>query len=303
MHRESRPPKLVKVYTEDSPQQATPLNEEHAAPPATAFREDIPPRPTPDSGEQWLAWFEVGKAVVLWITSVILLMTVPLFTALPYLVYRLATAGAAAAQALPTDTMLVLFSILGILPAHLLSLVIIWLAISEGGRRPFWETIGFEWPESLSPSATVIACGALALALFGFAQLVTYFYGQRKTDLDIIIESSMYARFATAFMATVTAPLVEEVIYRGVLYRAAEKAAGAAVAIPVVALLFAGVHVFQYRNNIAVIVVITFLSIVLTVARAVTGKLMAPFLIHLVFNGIQSVFIVLGAFIDTDPSR
>ena len=288
------------MYTEDSTSQATPLNEEHAAPPARAFPEEVLSRPTSDGQEQWLAWLDVGKAVVLWITSVMLLMTVPLITALPYLVYRFATAGAAAAQALPTDTMLVLFSILGILPAHLLSLVVIWMVISEGGRRPFWQTIGFDWPDNFSPSATVITCAVLALALFGFAQLVTYFYGQRKTDLDIIIESSTYARFATAFMATVTAPLVEEVIYRGVLYRAAEKAAGAAVAIPVVALLFAGVHVFQYRNNIAVIIVITLLSVVLTVARAVTGKLMVPFLIHLVFNGIQSVFIVLGAFY---PSR
>ena len=131
------------------------------------------------------------------------------------------------------------------------------MVISEGGRKPFWKTIGFEWPEGLSPATTTIACVVLALVLFGLAQLVTYIYGERKTDLDLLIESSIYARIATAFMATATAPLVEEVIYRGVLYRALEKAAGAAVAVPVVSLLFAGVHVWQYRNNIAVIIVIT----------------------------------------------
>ena len=69
-----------------------------------------------------------------------------------------------------------------------------------------------------------------------------------------------------------------------------------AIAIPVVSLLFAGVHVFQYRNNFAVIAVITLLSITLTVARAVSGKVLPAFIIHLVFNGIQSVLIVLGAF-------
>ena len=140
------------------------------------------------------------------------------------------------------------------------------MVISEGGRKPFWKTIGFEWPENVSPAITIIACSVLALLLFGLAQLVTYFYGERKTDIDLLIESSLYARLATAFMATATAPLVEEVIYRGVLYRALEKAAGMAVAVPIVSLLFAGVHVYQYRNNIAVIIVITLLSIVLTVS-------------------------------------
>jgi membrane protease YdiL (CAAX protease family) len=104
-------------------------------------------------------------------------------------------------------------------------------------------------------------------------------------------------------MATATAPLVEEVLYRGVIYRAVEKAGGTAVAVPVVSLLFAGVHVWQYRNNIAVIIVITVLSIVLTVSRALTARVLPAFLIHLVFNGIQSFFVVLGGFVDTDPLK
>ncbi|HKU75528.1 MAG TPA: CPBP family intramembrane glutamic endopeptidase, partial [Pyrinomonadaceae bacterium] len=87
---------------------------------------------------------------------------------------------------------------------------------------------------------------------------------------------------------------------RGLLYKALEKAGGVAVAIVIVSLLFAGVHVFQYRNNVAVIAVITLLSITLTVTRAVSGKVLPAFIIHLVFNGIQSVLIVLGAFVDKD---
>jgi len=76
--------------------------------------------------------------------------------------------------------------------------------------------------------------------------------------------------------------------------------AGVGVAIGIVSLLFAGVHVFQYRNNLAVIVVITLLSITLTVTRAITGKVLPAFIIHLVFNGIQSVLIVVGGFVNKD---
>jgi membrane protease YdiL (CAAX protease family) len=252
---------------------------------------------------------EVAKAVVLWATSFVLLLSIPVITALPYAAYRIVTLGAEAAKTLPTDKMLLFFSVLGILPAHLLTLAVIWMVMSEGGRQSFWKTIGFDWPKGpdwpkgLSPAVTTLACVALALVLFGLAQVVSYIYGDRKTDLDLLIESSIYARIATAFMATATAPLVEEVIYRGVLYRALEKAAGIAVAIPVVSLLFAGVHVWQYRNNIAVIIVITVLSIVLTVSRALTGTMLPAFIIHLAFNAIQSILIVLGGFIDTDPTR
>ena len=291
------------MYTEKSPQQANPLEEEWAPPPAPTPGQDIQSSPFLDPRERWWAWIEVAKAVVLWATSFILLLSVPIITALPYAAYRILSLGAAAAQTLPTDKMLLFFSVVGIFPAHLLTLAVIWMVISEGGRKPFWKTIGFEWPKGLSPATTTIACVVVALVLFGLAQLVTYIYGERKTDLDLLIESSLYARLAMAFMATATAPLVEEVIYRGVLYRALEKAAGTAVTVPIVSLLFAGVHVWQYRNNVAVIIVITVLSIVLTVSRALTGRMLPAFIIHLAFNGIQSIFIVLGGFIETDPTR
>jgi uncharacterized protein len=187
-----------------------------------------------------------------------------------------------------------------ILPTHMLTLVLIWVVISYGGRRPFWKNIDFDWPQNSSPAMTTMLSIVVAIILFSLAFAITMLYGERKTDLDLMIESSIYTRFATAFVAVVTAPLVEELIYRGLLYKALEKAAGVAVAIVIVSLLFAGVHVFQYRNNVAVIAVITLLSITLTVTRAVSGKVLPAFIIHLVFNGIQSVLIVLGAFVDKD---
>lgn len=291
------------MYTEQSSQQVTPLDEGPAAPPAIIPGQEVPSTPVLDPRVKWIAWLEVAKAVMLWVTSVVLLASVPVITVLPYIIYQLATVGAKSAQVFATDKNLLLFTVLGILPAHLLSLSIIWMVISEGGRKPFWKTIGFEWPENVSPALTIVACSALALLLFGLAQVISYFYGERKTDLDLLIESSIYARLATAFMATATAPLVEEVIYRGVLYRSLEKAAGVAVAVPIVSLLFAGVHVLQYWNNAAVIAMITLLSIVLTVTTALTGKLLPAFIIHLVFNGVQSFFIVLSGFINTDSLK
>jgi membrane protease YdiL (CAAX protease family) len=155
-------------------------------------------------------------------------------------------------------------------------------------------------PEKANSMVVTLISVVSAILLFVVAWGVTSLYGGQKTELDLLIESSLYTRIATAFIAFATAPLVEEVIYRGVVYSALEKAGGVGFAITIVSLLFAGVHVVQYRNNVAVIVVITLLSIVLTVARAVTGKLLPSFIIHLVFNGVQSILIVIGGFVDKD---
>jgi membrane protease YdiL (CAAX protease family) len=220
----------------------------------------------------------------------------------PYLIYRVATVGPAAINpnVLTTDTMVLFYSVVGIVPAHLLTLYLAYLVVTEGGRRPFWKTLRWEWPQGTTPVTAILLSVLIAVVLYGLAYGLTTLYGGEKTDLDRLIESSMYTRVATAFLAFATAPLVEEVIYRGVIYPAVEKVMGMGFAIAVVSMLFAGVHVWQYRTNIAVIVVITLLSVILTVARAVTGKLLPSFIIHLVFNGVQSVLIVLSGFIDKD---
>ena len=301
------------MFTEESSKQLTPLSEEHADPPATVRAEEVQSSPTPLPIDWWQPWFEAGKAVLVWIVSVILLLFVPVILALPYMVYTIMNSGAPSPEAINSDKTLIFLSVLGIVPTHLLTLVVTWMVVSEGGRRPFWKAIGFDWPEGTNKTVGTMLSVALAIVLLGLAYLVTRVFGGEKTQLDLLIESSMAARFATAFVAVATAPLVEEVIYRGVLYPAVEKVArmvmlvlhpplekviGMGVAVAFVSLLFAGVHVFQYYNNIAVILVITILSITLTLVRALTGKVFPAFIIHLVFNGIQSIVLALAPFIE-----
>lgn len=289
------------MFTEESSQQQlTPLSEERPEPPVAGIGQEVQPTATAAMTSWWHPWLEVVKALALWVTSVALLLSIPVIVALPYFVYRLIASGPASAQDLTSDKWLVFLSVLGIIPAHLLTLFVIRNIVSQGGRYSFWKTIGFEWPQNIGPTAVTLLSCLLAIVLLALAWLVTTLYGGSKTQLDLLIESSLYTRFATAFVAVATAPLIEEVIYRGVVYPAIERAAGMGVAIALVSLLFAGVHVFQYKNNISVIIVITLLSFVLTLARAVTGKVLPSFIIHLVFNGIQSLFLVLAPFMDQE---
>jgi len=286
--------KLPEVFTEETSQQPlSPLSEHHAEPPAHVPElEALSP-----ATSRWLPWLEVAKAVAIWITSIALLLFVPAFLGLPIIVYRSVEAGNFYPEVV-TETLVLFVSVAAIVPAHLLTLFVTKNILSEGAEHSFWRAIRFEWPANVHPVIVTLISILLAVVLLALAWVVTTMYGGGKTDLDLLIEKSMYTRVATAFVALATAPLVEEVVYRGVLYPAVEKATGMGIAIVVVSLLFAGVHVLQYKNNISVIVMITMLSIVLTVARAVTGSMLPSFIIHLVFNGIQSVVIVVGGFIE-----
>ncbi|HYK21497.1 MAG TPA: type II CAAX endopeptidase family protein, partial [Pyrinomonadaceae bacterium] len=268
----------------------------HAEPPAPVSSETV--QPTPPKVEWWSPWIGVVKSFGLWFISVLLLLFVPVIVALPYIFYTWAKYGPPTPEALGTDKTLLLLSVVAILPTHLLTFLAIWLFVSRAGREPFWKAVKFEWPQNVGPVIGSLSCILLAITLLVLAWLLTRFWGGDKTQLDLLIESSLPARFVTAFVAVATAPLVEELIYRGVLYPAIEKAAGMGVAVLVVSLLFAGVHVVQYINNLSVIAAITLLSFTLTLTRAFTRKLLPSFVIHFVFNGIQAIFLVLGPFLD-----
>jgi hypothetical protein len=133
--------------------------------------------------------------------------------------------------------------------------------------------------------------------LYLTAFLLTLLFGGQGTALDRLVESSRSAALIIAFLAVATAPIVEESIYRGILYPALERTSGATVAIVLVTLLFAIPHVPQYWPNLGVIGSITLLSVALTVLRARTGRLLPCIVVHFVFNGVQSVIIVLDPFL------
>jgi membrane protease YdiL (CAAX protease family) len=240
----------------------------------------------------------VPHALVVWVISVALLIVIPLLTIAPYLIYRVAVHGAL--DNLATDPNLIFMSILGVFPVHILSALVVWLVVTNRGRRPFWQTLGWRWPSNLAPPLGPLLVVFLAMVLFVIGYTITWLVGGSETQLDLIIKSSYNARFATAFLAAVTGPFVEELIYRGVLYPALQRAFGALWAVVAVSTLFTGVHVLQYFNNLGVIAVIALLSIALTLLRAVTGTLLPSYVMHLVFNGIQALFLVIQPFLNLD---
>ena len=235
----------------------------------------------------------VVSALLLWLASVVALGIVPAFAVVAYV----AATGQpltpeSMQQALTADPRGILTSIAAVIPTHLLTVALAWAVVTGFGRRPFWPTLGWRFGAGFGPWTSA----GLAVGLLVLGGLIVHFAGGAETDLDQIINSSPGARFTTAFLATASAPFVEELIYRGVLYPAMQRAAGVLWAVFTVSTLFALVHTLQYRNNYGVIAVIAILSFTLTAVRAATKSLLPCFVIHLVFNGIQSAYIVYQHF-------
>jgi membrane protease YdiL (CAAX protease family) len=201
--------------------------------------------------------------------------------------------GQALAEFLMTDKTAILLQILSAIPAHLLTLGVAWAVVTRLGKRPFWQALGWTWGRRIG----FWTSAGLAVFLYLVGITMILLFGQQKTQLDLIVESSRAASYAIAFLAVFTAPIAEEVVYRGILYSSLQKKIGVKGAIVGVMILFTLVHVPQYWGNFGVIAAVGLLSLALTLVRAYTGRLLPCFVIHLIFNGIQSVLIVLEPYL------
>jgi len=237
-----------------------------------------------------------------WAASMLLSLFVPFLMARPYLASHYPGVQLTS-EILKGDKTLIIIFITGLLPVHGLTLLLAWAVVTRIGKLSFWKSLGWSWKSDFGLGKSV----GLAVLLFLAAWVILIKFGGQETELERILESSRAAALITAFLAFATAPLVEEVVYRGLLYSAFQRAIGPVSAVIVVASMFAGLHVVQYWPNAGAISAITMLSVVLTVVRARTGRLLPCFVIHMVFNGIQSLIIVfepyLRALIDSWQHR
>jgi len=236
----------------------------------------------------------IAAATGVWIVSLILLFVTPLPFVVPYILrkgIRLEIVG----EFLQTDKTAIFLQILSVIPAHLLTLAVAWAMVTQFGKRPiFWRSMGWSWSENFRPRLSII----IALVLFAAGALITTLFKGQETQLDKIVASSRATAYLTAFLAIATAPIVEEVIYRGVLYSALQKTFGVQWGVVGVLALFTAVHVPQYWPNYGVIAAVGLLSAALTIIRAYSGRLLPCFVIHLIFNGVTSVLIVLQPYLE-----
>jgi membrane protease YdiL (CAAX protease family) len=258
----------------------------------------------------------VVMAILVWLASLLLLAIASALALIPYAAYRGISATSpdyprALVEFALKDPWAIFVQVASTVPAHLFTVLIVWAVVTRFGRRRFWETLGWSWGRYFG-LWTSIALGAV---LFVVSSVIVHLLGGDKlTPLEEIINSSAATRYMIAGLATLTAPFVEELVFRGVLYSALQRfiakiaamvsglelqglpptaqLIGKTGAVILVTILFAVVHIPQYQTNYGVIAAICLLSLSLTFIRAFSGRLLPCYVMHLVFNGIQSVIIV-----------
>jgi membrane protease YdiL (CAAX protease family) len=146
-------------------------------------------------------------------------------------------------------------------------------------RPAAWSKIGF-------------VIGVVVLSLILDIILSNFLPQSKGTEFEEMLKASLDVRVLISALAILTAPLVEEGVYRGVLYSALRRVMGLVPSVIVVTVLFAGVHVPQYWGAWTNIASITILSLFLTVVRAKSKSIIPCIAIHTLYNVINSIFIL-----------
>ena len=196
-----------------------------------------------------------------------------------------------------TDSTAILLQVAAIIPAHIFTFILAWLVVTKFKKYSFRETLGWEWN-----GFKIWHSFAIFAVFYGIAILLTTILGETETEFDRMLKSSRTVVYLVAFFATFTAPLVEEVIYRGLLYSAFQRTFGVVAAVLLVTVLFTAVHIPQYSSesvpNYASLITLLLLSLTLTLIRVRTGNLLPCIFLHTVINGVQSVMLILSPYLE-----
>ena len=185
---------------------------------------------------------------------------------------------------------IMLLQLVGTFGGQILSVLLSWMIVTGMGKCSFSEALGLHWPQNFRLWHAL----ALGVGMFALSALLMSVLPRHETDMDKFLKFGTVVRVVLALVATIGAPIQEEIVYRGVLYTALEKSIGMRGSVMLVSLLFWGVHVMQYWQSIATLVAVLLLSFVLTGLRAWSGKLLPCVATHLFFNGIQGILIVVA---------
>lgn len=245
-------------------------------------------QPPAASSTPAIAW-TLGRAIWLWAFFTLAILILPSIGILVWAgLGRLNMHGPA--EAMMNDPQVILVAVSSAFVAHGLTVVVAWSLITQYRRRSFAEAVGWQW----HPKFRWYHAAAVVLFFLGLVYGLSQVLPGGETEFDKILEASASVRIVVAILAVVTAPFVEELVYRGVLYPAVAAKYGPAVAVVSVSLLFAIVHFQQYGGSRLILVAITLLSFLLTGIRAFTGRLLPSYAVHLFYNGTVAGLILFS---------
>jgi uncharacterized protein len=181
-----------------------------------------------------------------------------------------------------TDVVLLLLTVQSVIPLAAIYLVIV------RGRGLAWSDLGLR-AASLRWCVNGALLGLATLPLVGFVNFLTQMLAGgsfRNPQIDLLapIATSLQGFLGLLLMAGVVAPIVEEIVFRGLLYGWLRSRWGVSVGVAASALAFAVAH------GIPMLMPALFLQgAIFAWLYERSGSLWPPIIMHGVFNSVMSL--------------
>jgi uncharacterized protein len=159
-------------------------------------------------------------------------------------------------------------------------------------ERPLSQALALR-PTRFSLCALAAAIGIGSQAPFNLiGELIEKRFPPSAEDLasqaEVFAAPTPLRKFALVLAVGIVGPIVEELFFRGGLYRGIRRAHGSAISVLGVALLFAAVHIGSFAVPLFLFPVFL-VGLMLGHVRAVSGSLWPSFILHAAFNTTSAV--------------
>lgn len=151
--------------------------------------------------------------------------------------------------------------------------------------------------EVRAADARVLGLGPVLQGAFWLALLPLVWLGGDTGNQQLVEELERSRGLPVvlfAIGAVVMAPIVEETLYRGLLFRALLRRVGPGTSVFVSALIFAAVHFLGDPNAFRSLPALAALGVILALRALRTGSLSASILIHAGFNLTTTVLVLIA---------
>jgi len=163
-------------------------------------------------------------------------------------------------------------------------------------HSPPWRALGWEpLPDGKFSRGSMVMgliFGGIVLSLVVAAASQLF---PQKSELPVEqILHDHRAAILFMVMAVLVAPVVEETFFRGFLYPVAARSFGIPAGIVVTGTLFGLLHAGQLSGAPWLVVLIIFVGCVFTWIRVKTNTVLASFIVHTAYNGIQVIGLLVA---------
>ena len=177
---------------------------------------------------------------------------------------------------------------LGFLPV-LAMFAIYWISRKENYPN-LLGTFRMGWVKVMSDALIrLLRAWPALLAISFISSQVLSGYPKQESVQKLAEMQSLIEVFNIACYALVVAPVLEEFLFRGILFRAMKGSFGVGPAVVISSILFGLVH-----QNVLSFAPLTFLGIILSLSYERTGDLRTCIFIHAFFNGLMVFSILVG---------